>query len=47
MVGIERTVGAVTGWGATNVAPGHLRQTSEGNFIIGRLDGKITPELKR
>ncbi|MCD6330853.1 MAG: 2-dehydropantoate 2-reductase [Thermoplasmata archaeon] len=46
MVGIEKTIGAVTGWSATNVAPGHLRQTSEGNFIIGRLDGKITPELE-
>ena len=45
-IGVDRTIGAVIGWGATNVAPGHLKQTTEGNFVIGRLDGEITPQLK-
>lgn len=43
--GPERTVGCITGWGATFVAPGHLRQTSEGKFTIGELDGRISPRL--
>lgn len=46
MIGLHRTIGAVVGWGCTNVAPGHLKLTSEGTFNIGRLDEKITPELK-
>ena len=45
-VGKERTIGAVIGWGCTNIGPGHLKQTSEGDFIIGTLNGKITEELK-
>ncbi len=46
MIGKERTIGAVVGWGCTNVGPGHLKQTSEGKNIIGTLDGTITPGLK-
>jgi len=45
-IGEERTIGCVIGWGATNVGPGHLTFTSEGQFIIGRLDGTIDPQLK-
>lgn len=45
-VGEGRTIGAVTGWGGTNKGPGHLAQTSEGKFIVGRLDGRMTPELE-
>ncbi|HID25989.1 MAG TPA: hypothetical protein EYP23_05975 [Thermoplasmata archaeon] len=45
-LGVDRTIGAVIGWSATNVAPGHLRQTTEGEFVIGRLDGKVTSQLK-
>ncbi len=39
VVGRERTVGCVIGWGATMHAPGELEMTSEGEFIIGRMDG--------
>ena len=46
MIGKERTIGAVVGWGCTNIGPGHLKQTSEGKNIIGTLDGIITPGLK-
>ncbi len=40
IVGRERTVGCVVGWGATMRGPGELGMTSKGEFIIGRLDGR-------
>ena len=46
MIGKERTIGAVVGWGCTNIGPGHLKQTSEGKNIIGTLDGPVTEGLK-
>lgn len=39
VVGAERTVGCVIGWGATMHAPGELEMTSTGEFIIGRMQG--------
>lgn len=39
VVGRERTVGCVIGWGATMHAPGELEMTSTGEFIIGRIEG--------
>ena len=39
VVGAERTVGCVIGWGATMHAPAELEMTSAGEFIIGRLSG--------
>lgn len=39
VVGKERTVGCVIGWGATMHAPGELEMTSTGEFIIGRMEG--------
>lgn len=39
VVGRERTVGCVIGWGATMLAPGELEMTSTGDFIIGRIEG--------
>jgi 2-dehydropantoate 2-reductase len=47
VIGAERTIGCITGWGATFIAPGHLRQASEGKFTIGELDGRITERLAR
>jgi 2-dehydropantoate 2-reductase len=46
MIGEKRTIGAVIGWGCTNVEAGHLKQTSEGNNIIGMLDGSINSNLE-
>ncbi len=37
IVGVERTVGCVVGWGATMVEPGHLEMTSTGRFWIGYI----------
>ena len=39
VVGRERTVGCVIGFGGTMHAPGQLEMTSTGEFIIGRLEG--------
>ena len=39
VVGKERTVGCVIGWGATMLGPGELAVTSTGEFLIGRISG--------
>jgi len=36
LVGGERVFGCVIFWGATNLAPGRLKQTAEGGFTIGK-----------
>jgi len=46
LVGAERTVGCVVGFGATYLAPGHIEQTSEGRLIIGRLGGESDGSLE-
>jgi 2-dehydropantoate 2-reductase len=35
VVGAERTVGCVVGWGSTMLSDGTLNMTSEGDFVIG------------
>lgn len=40
VVGRERTIGCVVGWGATLLKPGLLEMTSDGEFVIGTLDNK-------
>jgi len=47
IVGEERTVGCVIGWGSTMMADGSLNMTSEGDFVIGGyLPGKDVSDLK-
>jgi len=41
----DRTVGCVVGWGATMLGPGRIEITSDGEFIIGELDGEVTHRL--
>jgi len=43
--GRERTIGCVVGWGATAHSPGELEMTSEGEFVIGTIDGQPVPDL--
>jgi 2-dehydropantoate 2-reductase len=38
IIGMERTVGCVVGWGATMVSPGEMIMTSGGDFILGYPD---------
>ncbi|HEY8368642.1 MAG TPA: 2-dehydropantoate 2-reductase, partial [Thermodesulfobacteriota bacterium] len=46
IVGRERTIGAIVGWGATLTRPGEVVQTSRGHTTIGELDGTVTPRLR-
>ena len=46
IVGKERTVGCVIGWGATMHGPGELEMTSGGDFIIGRLTPGEHPRME-
>lgn len=46
IVGKDRTIGCVVGWGATLHRPGNMEMTSSGEFVIGTLDGKSNERLK-
>jgi 2-dehydropantoate 2-reductase len=41
IVGEERLIWGTVEWGATNLGPGHLAQTTHGSFIIGEPDGSV------
>jgi 2-dehydropantoate 2-reductase len=41
IAGDERTLGAIVAWGGTMVRPGVYERTSEGGFVVGRLDGAV------
>jgi 2-dehydropantoate 2-reductase len=45
ILGRNRVVGCVVGWGATVHKPGKLEKTSEGNFVIGTLPGEHVQHL--
>lgn len=38
VLGKERVIGCVVGWGASHYTPGELEVTSEGEFVIGAFD---------
>ena len=46
VVGPDRTVGCVVGFGATWIAPGHISLDAEGPLTIGRLDGTTDGRLE-
>jgi 2-dehydropantoate 2-reductase len=46
VVGRERTVGCVVGWGATMHEHGRVEITSRGRFIVGLATGSVTPRLE-
>ncbi len=46
VVGQERTVGCVVGWGATMHEPGKVEMTSDGDFILGNWNRSVDNELK-
>jgi 2-dehydropantoate 2-reductase len=46
LVGEERTVGCVVGFGATYLGPGEVEITSDGGLSIGRLDGSSDQRLE-
>jgi 2-dehydropantoate 2-reductase len=47
LVGADRVLGAVVGWGASTLGPGAYERTSEGAFVIGRMDGADDPAAPR
>jgi 2-dehydropantoate 2-reductase len=46
IVGQERTIGCIVGWGATMHQPGELEMTSTGEFVIGNLNNQIDERIK-
>jgi 2-dehydropantoate 2-reductase len=46
IAGEDRVIGAVVGWGASMLAPGRYERTSEGGFVIGRIDGRPDARLE-
>lgn len=47
ILGRERVIGALVGWGATMHAPGVCEMTSRGKLIVGELDGRLTPRVQQ
>lgn len=47
ILGRERVVGALVGWGATMHSPGVYEMTSRGELVVGELDGQVTPRVER
>ena len=47
IVGPERTIGCVVGFGATMLAPGVVEKTSGGEFIMGNWEGEPDEALKK
>jgi 2-dehydropantoate 2-reductase len=47
IVGRERLIVGLVEWGATNIGPGHLRQTTSAPMVIGEIDGTETERLRR
>lgn len=45
IVGRERLIGGLVGWGASMHAPGVYEQTSRGELMVGELDGRQTPRV--
>ena len=41
LVGEENLIVGTVEWGATNLGPGHLAQTTRAPFVIGELDGSV------
>jgi len=45
-VGAARTMGAFVNFGADWIAPGEVHYANRGAFVLGELDGQISPRLK-
>lgn len=47
LVGRDRLLIGIVEWGATNVGPGHVAQTTVAPFVIGEIDGTDSDRLQR
>jgi 2-dehydropantoate 2-reductase len=45
-VGAARTVGCLVNWAADWIAPGRIQHGGDGAFVVGELDGTLTPRVK-
>src|SRR2546422_9709181 len=45
-IGAWRTVGCLVNWAADWIAPGRVRYGGPGAFVLGELDGAISPRVK-
>jgi 2-dehydropantoate 2-reductase len=46
LIGPDRTIGCVVGFGATWIKPGHIELNAKGDLTIGRLDGSSDARLE-
>jgi 2-dehydropantoate 2-reductase len=46
IAGVEQTIGAIVAWGGSMLEPGVYERTSEGGFVVGRLDGAADGRLE-
>jgi 2-dehydropantoate 2-reductase len=47
IAGYDKVIGGVTNQGATLIGLGHIRHAGRGETVIGRIDGKITVQMRR
>ena len=47
LVGADRLLIGTVEWGATNLGPGHLSQTTQAPFVIGEPDGSESERVSR
>jgi 2-dehydropantoate 2-reductase len=47
LVGADRLLVGTVEWGATNLGPGHVRQTTVAPFVIGEVDGRSSERTGR
>src|SRR5262245_9940114 len=45
VVGAERTIGCLVNWAADWIAPGRILHGGHGAFVLGELDGRMTPRV--
>ena len=45
-VGAERTVGCLVNWAADWTGPGRILHGGHGAFVLGELDGRLTPRVR-
>ncbi len=45
-IGPERTVGCLVNWAADWIGPGRILHGGHGAFVLGELDGRLTPRVR-
>jgi 2-dehydropantoate 2-reductase len=45
-IGADRTLGCLVNWAGDWIAPGRIQFGGEGSFVLGELNGQLTPRLQ-